>query len=160
LLLDANFSFYRIGMAGRSRKTRRNRTTKKQRRQFSRRLKGGQKNFSVHYGSKKVAGQHLTKQETAKQPLLNIPAGYYVLMYDPDAGKPNWIHWIASAEKITMPYQGPAPPPNTGLHKYTFLLLHGKPPPPPKERGGHDVSGFLDKAEAVTEFIVNAASVL
>ncbi len=146
-------------MPKKAEKTRRIQRTKKQPTKFSQTQKGGQK-LSVKYGSKKVAGQKLSKQETASPPILTIPAGYYVMMYDPDAVKPDWIHWIADAEKIILPYQGPTPPPGTGLHKYRFLLLPGKAPPAPKERGGHDVSGFLDKAEAVTEFLVNAASVL
>ncbi len=146
-----------VGMKRKTRKQskRRNRS----RIQWNRRG-GAAPPFSVHYGSKKVAGQQFSQTETAHPPNLTIPKGHYVLMYDPDATKPDWIHWIVTAEETLLPYQGPAPPPNTGIHRYRFLLLSGEPPVPPKNRGGHNVSEFVINAVSVADFLVNAAVVL
>lgn len=133
--------------------------TKRSRTQWKRRG-GAAPLFSVHYGSKKVAGQQFSQTETTHPPRLTIPKGHYVLMYDPDASKPDWIHWIVTAEKTLLPYQGPTPPPKSGLHRYKFLLLPGEPPLPPKNRGGHDVTEFVNTAVSVAELLVDAAVAL
>jgi phosphatidylethanolamine-binding protein (PEBP) family uncharacterized protein len=133
--------------------------TKRSRKQSNRRG-GAAPPFSVHYGSKKVAGQQFSQTETAHPPTLSIPKGHYVLMYDPDASKPDWIHWIVTAEETLLPYQGPTPPPKSGLHRYKFLLLPGEPPLPPKNRGGHDVTEVVNNAVSVAEFLVDAAVAL
>lgn len=59
---------------------------------------------------------------------------YTLFMVDPDApSKQNpiygfWLHWLignislTSNGKIIVPYMGPAPPKNTGPHRYIFIL--------------------------------------
>jgi hypothetical protein len=134
------------------------RRTRKTKKQWKGRRGGARHTFSVHYGSKKVQGQHFSQKETENPPTIRIPKGHYVLMYDPDAVKPDWIHWIVTAEETLLPYQGPTPPPNTGIHRYKFLLLPGEPPLPPKTRGGQNVTEFLNNAVAVADFLVDAAA--
>lgn len=126
---------------------------KRTRRKTRRVKKGGQRIFRVMYGSTQVKGQTLTARNTAKKPSLTIPKGHYVVMYDPDAIRPDWIHWISSSESDILPYQGPSPPPGSGIHRYVISLHSGNPPPPPKERGGQSVP---PNPIANTEFFVSA----
>jgi hypothetical protein len=147
-------------LVGMKRATRKQwKRTKRSRKQWNRRG-GAALPFSVHYGTKKVAGQQFSQTETKNPPNLTIPKGHYVLMYDPDATKPDWIHWIVTAEETLLPYQGPTPPPKSGIHRYRFLLLPGEPPLPPKNRGGHNVTEFVNNAVSVAEFLVDAAVAL
>lgn len=52
-----------------------------------------------------------------------------LVMHDPDApGKQEWIHWIAvfnssgnkKQDQEYVPYMGPSPPKNSGIHHYIF----------------------------------------
>ena len=55
-------------------------------------------------------------------------------MYDPNALKGTYIHWIVSNIKnnnvnegtYLITYKGPAPPPRTGKHRYIFELYEQK----------------------------------
>ncbi|KAF6742259.1 phosphatidylethanolamine-binding protein [Ephemerocybe angulata] len=75
---------------------------------------------------------------------------YTVVMTDPDAPSRadpkfgQWRHWVITGIKIpeaegrivtmqktksaTTPYMGPAPPPGSGVHRYTFLLFEEPSP--------------------------------
>jgi phosphatidylethanolamine-binding protein (PEBP) family uncharacterized protein len=55
---------------------------------------------------------------------------YSLIIYDPDAVNGTHIHWVLvnitnndiKTGNIIIPYKGPAPPPNTGKHRYIFEL--------------------------------------
>jgi hypothetical protein len=121
------------------------------RRMTRKKQRGG---LAVFYNSVKVNGQELTVKKTAKRPTVKIPDGYFLVMFDSDAVNPDWIHWIATAEKDILEYQGPSPPPGTGIHTYKIVLNSGNPPRAPLERGGQKITDFLRNPVAVTEFTV------
>jgi phosphatidylethanolamine-binding protein (PEBP) family uncharacterized protein len=77
-------------------------------------------------------------------------------MSDSDAVFPDWIHWIVTSEKEILPYQGPNPPPGTGIHKYRLYLVAGNPPPTPRTRGGQSAAALAPNPVAVAEFTVVA----
>ena len=120
----------------------------------TRRRRGG--GFSVVYSGIPVRGQEFTREQTASPPQVQIPAGHYIVMADSDAVKPDWIHWIATSEKEILRYQGPSPPPGTGIHKYRLYLVAGNPPRPPKTRGGQSAPALAPNPVAVAEFTVAA----
>jgi phosphatidylethanolamine-binding protein (PEBP) family uncharacterized protein len=106
---------------------------------------GGQK-FTVKYNTTFVRGQMLTKEQTVAEPSVTIPPNHYIVMYDPDAVKPDYIHWISGV----LPYQGPSPPPRTGLHRYIFALCAGSPPKAPTVRSGQRAEDWMKyKVDAV-----------
>ena len=105
--------------------------------------------MSVKYrGKETILGSILLKKDTQQQPELDwapaqkmaisgVPQLYTVICCDPDApsrANPKWrnyLHWAvvnapgpyAIEQGATLAqYQGPAPPPNTGLHRYCFLV--------------------------------------
>jgi phosphatidylethanolamine-binding protein (PEBP) family uncharacterized protein len=95
--------------------------------------------------------------KTQQKPQVTIPANHYVVMYDPDAVNHDWIHWISSSsEEDVLPYQGPTPPPNSGIHHYIFVLSAGKLPGKPAERGGQKAIDFIHTPIASTFFTVQA----
>lgn len=109
----------------------------------------------VTYGSKKVQGNELTAQETSVKPSVKIPEGYTLLMYDPDATHPSYIHWIATSQGDVLPYKGPSPPPGTGIHHYKFALIPGSITTN-QNRSGKNVSKLVNKAVNSTEFTVKS----
>lgn len=124
-----------------------------------RRRRGGSlKNFqfSVSYSGIPVRGQELTGPQTASPPKIQIPKGHYVVMADSDAVNPDWIHWIVTSKKEILPYQGPSPPPGSGIHKYKLYLVAGNPPPAPTARGGQNAASLAPNPVAVAEFTVAA----
>lgn len=137
---------------------RRNRTKRHRKTRRTRRQKGGSAAFTVQYGQTPVQGQELSIAQTQEKPSVVISLNHYLVMYDPDAVKPDWIHWIATAEGDVLPYQGPTPPPGTGVHRYILVLSAGSPPQAPKERGGQDVSKLIKSAKAKVFFTVSAPS--
>lgn len=110
--------------------------------------------FTVSYSGIPVKGQEFTKEQTIFPPKIQIPKGYYVVMADSDAVNPDWIHWIATSEKEIMSYQGPSPPPGTGIHKYRLYLVAGNPPPQLRNRGGQNASALAPNPVSVAEFTV------
>lgn len=130
----------------------RRKQTRKRRNHTRRRRRGG--GFSISYSGIPVRGQEFTKEQTASPPQVQIPKGYYVVMADSDAVNPDWIHWIATSERDILRYQGPSPPPGTGIHKYRLYLVSGNPPPPPKTRGGQSATALAPNPVAVVEFTV------
>jgi hypothetical protein len=125
-------------------------------RRMTRKKRGGRIPLNIYYNSVKVNGQSLTTEKTARPPTVKIPVGYFLVMYDPDAVKPDWIHWIATAEKDILEYQGPTPPPGTGIHRYKFVLNSGVPPSAPANRGGQTITEFLRNPVATAEFTVSS----
>uniref|UniRef100_G3MT91 Phosphatidylethanolamine-binding protein n=1 Tax=Amblyomma maculatum TaxID=34609 RepID=G3MT91_AMBMU len=127
----------------------------------------------TYAGDLKVTlGNTLTPQQTSSAPTvsLKVPVGcegpYALLMVDPDATSRknpvfrSWMHWmvfnINSTEKlhegdVALPYNGPAPPKGTGLHRYVFLTYcqRGMRLQPaelaPKERKNFNLAEFVNR---------------
>lgn len=121
--------------------------------------KGGSFELNILYNSKKVNNMIVLKEEISQKPSITIPEGHYLIMYDPDAVNPTWIHWIASSNTDILPYQPPSPPPGTGNHRYIFSLIPGTPPTTlssiqNNNRGGKNISNLLQSAVATSMFIV------
>ena len=127
---------------------------KRTRRRRGGRSKGFQ--FTVSYSGIPVRGQELSKDQSAIKPQIQIPKGHYVVMADSDAVNPDWIHWIVTPEKEILPYQGPNPPPGSGIHTYKLYLVAGNPPLAPKSRGGQNVAVLAPNLVAIAEFTVAA----
>jgi phosphatidylethanolamine-binding protein (PEBP) family uncharacterized protein len=135
-------------------------TTNRRRRSTRRRsirLHGGQQypTLSVVYSPNlQIAGQLLTQQQTAAAPKLTFSSldpsqTYALLLHDPDAVQPSYIHWLITDIQVgnekgttAVPYQGPMPPPGSApVHRYIFTLFV-QPPSfvAPTERSGFDAS--------------------
>jgi phosphatidylethanolamine-binding protein (PEBP) family uncharacterized protein len=79
-------------------------------------------------------GEFLKVAETKNQPKIKLnvnPEKFYTLVvHDPNAVGGNKIHWVIinivnndiKNGKDIIPYKGPAPPTNTGVHHYKFEL--------------------------------------
>ncbi len=149
--------------------------TRRSSRHRSRKQRGGQLSpphptLSVVYNPNlQVAGQLLTQQQTAAAPKLTFSSldpskTYALLLHDPDAVQPSYIHSLitdihAGNEKGTtaVPYQGPAPPPGSApVHRYIFTLFVQSPGfVAPTERSGFDAS-ILPPAVATQQFTVKS----
>lgn len=82
--------------------------------------------MNVSYNGKNVKGDILlTQNTTIKKPIIHIPEGHYVVLYDMDAPNPSFIHWIVNSKKEYLPYYPPSPP--SGTHRYIFRLVKGAP---------------------------------
>jgi phosphatidylethanolamine-binding protein (PEBP) family uncharacterized protein len=99
---------------------------------------------SVKYHHKEMTlGQTLLVKDTQTRPEIQLAKDaptapfYTLIMCDPDApsnSNPkfrNWCHWIVvniptsfqlNEGHTVCPYMGPAPPPDTGLHRYVFMV--------------------------------------
>ena len=93
--------------------------------------------MDVVYAQKRrvvVQGQCLTPRQTATAPRVSFahrPHALYTLaLVDPDAVGGTKIHWLVGnipgqdvrRGTTLVPYQGPAPPPHTGVHRYWFYV--------------------------------------
>ena len=136
-------------MVGRKTRRRRSRSRKHYQRGAGIQLK-------IQYGQKTVVGQEFTAAETAVQPTVVIPAGHYLVMYDPDAVKPAYIHWVSSPARDTVPYQGPTPPPGTGIHRYIFVLCKGGAPALTGKRNSQNPAAVFQNPVATVFFTVNS----
>ena len=90
--------------------------------------------FQIKYYNGIINKQFLTPLQTKQQPNVFydfVPNELYTLiMYDPDTPHGDYVHWLIINIKdnikngeIIIPYKGPAPPMNTGIHRYIFLLF-------------------------------------
>ena len=137
------------------RKTRRRRRQLRRSRS-NRRQRGAGIQLKIQYGQKTVAGQEFTAQETSEKPVAIIPEGYYLVLYDPDAIKPAYIHWISSATQEFIPYQGPTPPAGTGIHRYIFVHCKGEPSSVPVKRNSQNPSAVIQNPVATVFFTVKS----
>jgi hypothetical protein len=90
--------------------------------------------FQIKYDNGIINRQFLTPLQTKQQPTVFynfVPNELYTLiMYDPDTPHGDYVHWLIINIKdnikngeILIPYKGPSPPINTGIHRYIFLLF-------------------------------------
>jgi phosphatidylethanolamine-binding protein (PEBP) family uncharacterized protein len=137
---------------------KRNPKTRKRTKNTAKKIQHAGKSFSISYAGIPVHGQLLTKDQTAEKPSVQIPAGFFLVLYDPDAPAKDWIHWIATSTQDIVPYEGPSPPKGSGIHHYKFALVAGNPPPPPTKRGNQDAAKLAPptKRVASAEFLVVA----
>jgi len=90
--------------------------------------------MEVYYNNKIVHNNEFLKPgETQTKPHITYPFEnnklYTLLMHDPNSIHGNRLHWtvvnisndIKNGEDV-LSYNGPAPPPNTGIHPYLFEL--------------------------------------
>lgn len=90
----------------------------------------------VLYNGKEISkGKIMKLEEVKNQPEIKynyeLNEKYLLIMVDPDApSKDNpiykyWLHWMVdiSNNNILFKYNEPAPPKDTGYHRYIFLLL-------------------------------------
>lgn len=124
----------------------RNRSTKK-----------GGASISVMYPSFNVNNSTTDRNSTSMAPtvsLQNLNLSTF-LMYDPDAIVPQWLHYLVvnipngdiKKGNVIFPYEGPSPPPNTGIHRYIFQQLEQVTPLTLKmeKRGGFDIDRFIQE---------------
>ena len=137
------------------------------------RQKGSGLDFLIQYGEKIVNKQPMKAAEAADAPIIGkIPKGAFLIMYDPDAPRSvgTYLHWLqgvpatiatmrAPGEEIVyMPYTGPSPPPGTGVHRYIFKLVKGKPLSIPKLRADTDVDAIIGEQPVLYENYFKVAS--
>lgn len=90
--------------------------------------------FEITYNKNKVDNNFLTPFQTNNQPRVSYNFDnnkfYTLIMYDPDTKHGDYIHWLIVNIKnnvkngdILINYKGPAPPINTGIHRYIFILF-------------------------------------
>jgi phosphatidylethanolamine-binding protein (PEBP) family uncharacterized protein len=116
--------------------------------------KGGQYNISIKYNTNIQNNSYKTKESTSSVPkikLMNLPLSS-LIMYDPDAIQPQYIHYLVtnisngniSSGKIVFDYMGPAPPVGSGTHRYIFEQLEQQAPIDVNihERANFDISQF------------------
>lgn len=107
--------------------------------------------MEVIYGKNAMTnGQFLSVKKTQSRPDVIIkkdPSKIYTLIiHDPNAVGGNKIHWarinITNNDINTgldiIPYKGPAPPLNTGMHHYRFELY--------EQNKTHDISPIKERA--------------
>jgi hypothetical protein len=117
--------------------------------------------LKVTYGDLKINHQSVKKEQVQTQPNVIIPEGHYLLIYDRDpAVNPARIHMLTDIKDIynrpdIFPYVGPAPPANSGIHNYIFLLCKGTPPYAPKERNGFNPTPFYMNVVAMNYFFID-----
>lgn len=109
-----------------------------------------------------VAGQMVTLDAAQPQPQVSWSQAsaqtFYTLMcFDPDAPAASWLHWLVTdiegntpaAGRTRVPWAPPAPPPQTGIHRYFFCLFSHDAHvvvPAPKERGYFKPAEFIAAA--------------
>ena len=109
--------------------------------------------------------QTVKKEQVQISPTVTIPDGHYLLMYDRDpAVNPARIHILTDIKdkynrKDIFPYIGPAPPANSGIHNYIFLLCKGTPPYAPKDRDGFNPTPFYTNVVAMNYFFIDTANI-
>ena len=92
--------------------------------------------LNILYAHRNVHNKRLSKAETREPPTVLFKGEpgkqYSLIMYDPDAVQPPWLHWLVVNLSGQIPnlkqgtsivsYAPPSPPPKTGEHRYIFTL--------------------------------------
>jgi phosphatidylethanolamine-binding protein (PEBP) family uncharacterized protein len=114
--------------------------------------------MNVSYGEQVAKNQVLDRNYTLEQPTVAIKAAsqklFTLLMTDPDATPPSWLHWMVTNIPGDMPsiengdvvvaYAPPTPP--SGTHTYVFTLYEQVSSiivPTPEQRGNFNVREFV-----------------
>ena len=106
------------------------------------------KSVFIRYKNATVDGSFLPVMATQDEPAIQLPPSKYpqtILMWDPDAGNPSYIHWMVvdippggtvKQGQIYVTYQAPAPPKGTGKHRYYFAVFDqvGRTPDAPMKQ--------------------------
>ena len=118
----------------RSRKVRKSRSVG---RSVGRKQKGGADMF-IKYPTFTVDNNTVTKEAASSVPKINLdPVNLStIVMYDPDAAIPQWLHYLVinipngdiSMGYVVRPYSGPTPPAGSGTHRYIFEQLEQTDP--------------------------------
>jgi hypothetical protein len=103
--------------------------------------KRGGATTNIKYGNVAVNGQEMTKGATVYAPSVSVPAGHFLIMWDPDAPAGTYLHWIQDANGPIISYKGPTPP--SGTHRYIFRLVEGSPQVVPRRRAPIDVDAII-----------------
>jgi hypothetical protein len=94
--------------------------------------------MDIRYGKIKVDGQALSPLQASQKPNIQFQSEphklYTLILADPNAVKGYRVHWLvvnipgSSLEKgkPIFEYDGPHPPPNSGIHTYNFYLFEQK----------------------------------
>ena len=121
--------------------------------------------LEVTYSNKIKKGETLSVELTQIEPSIKYnyqPDSFYsLLMIDPDAPsrtnptKANWLHWMIVNIGLNKPgeiiweYYGPAPPKESGPHRYFFILLKQpgliKLSNPPTQREKFNLAKFIEQ---------------
>jgi phosphatidylethanolamine-binding protein (PEBP) family uncharacterized protein len=116
--------------------------------------------MNVAYGEQIAKNQVLDRNYTLQQPTVMIKAKpgklLTLLMTDPDANLPSWLHWMVTNipgdvpdvenGDVVVAYAPPTPP--SGTHTYVFTLyeqLSSIIVPTPEQRGNFNVRDFVYK---------------
>ena len=122
------------------------------------------KQLKAKYGNIEINHQTLKKEQVQNPPTVVIPEGHYLLIYDRNpAINPARIHMLTDIKdkynrKDIFPYIGPAPPANSGVHNYIFLLCKGTPPYAPTERNGFNPTPFYTNVVAMNYFFIDTTN--
>lgn len=116
--------------------------------------KRGGYSMEVTYRTFSANNQEVQESEASNVPNIKLYPFRYssLIMYDPDAIVPPYLHYlvinikngIISSGDVIVPYAGPTPPPGSGTHRYIFEQLEQSSPfnIAPPERAKFDVSNF------------------
>lgn len=121
--------------------------------------------LKVKYGDLEINHQTVKKEQVQIAPTVTIPEGHYLLMYDRNpAVNPARIHMLTDIKdkynrKDIFPYVGPAPPDNSGVHNYIFLLCKGTPPYAPADRNGFNPTPFYTNVVAMNYFFIDTTNI-
>jgi phosphatidylethanolamine-binding protein (PEBP) family uncharacterized protein len=117
--------------------------------------KGGE--ISVFFQGKEAKGNVKPRNQTLLMPTISwsiVPGTLYtILMWDPDAPNPSYIHLLAvnlrssnlSTGQTLLSYEPPTPP--SGVHRYFTTVYRQKESidvPVPSERANFDVDAFVN----------------
>ena len=124
-------------------------------------LRGGADAIRIMFGAQEVRNGQVVPLEQAQQPFSFLIDGnpndlYTVMIYDPDAVVPDYIHYFILNVKNSDPgkgnilysYQPAAPPPGTGQHRYIVLVCKQRefiqPFVVPEGRAGASIDALLE----------------
>lgn len=82
-----------------------------------------------------------------KPPTISVPNAL-IVMHDPDAPNPSYLHWIAATDskgqiQTITPYKPPMPP--SGTHRYVFEIFDKVPVASIQDRQGFSIHNFIEE---------------
>ena len=92
----------------------------------------------INYPTFVVENNTVTKESVVETPKITLDPVYLssLVMYDPDASIPQWLHYLVinipngdiSKGYVVRPYARPTPPVGSGTHRYIFEQLEQTEP--------------------------------